>query len=56
MLQFVRLPEWGFEWLGDARYYGRRWCAHVGPWFVLIWQCSEADMDQYWREIGGHHG
>ncbi len=51
-MRFVRLPEWGLAWLGDARYYGWHWCAHVGPWLILIWQCSEADMEQYWHDMG----
>lgn len=50
-LQFVKAAEWGCEWLGDARYYGRRWCAHIGPWLVFIWQCSQSEMDAYHDEI-----
>lgn len=51
-MQFVRVPVWGLSWCGDARYYGRRWCAHVGPWLIFIWQCTEVDMDAFWAQYG----
>lgn len=43
-IQFVRVPDWRLEWCGDAGYYGRRWCAHVGPWLVFLWQMTD---DEY---------
>lgn len=45
-MQVIRAPGWGMSW-DDARYYGRRWCAHVGPWLIFIWQCSDAEMELY---------
>lgn len=40
MFQAVRVPEWCIEWHSDARYYGRKWCLHIGPWLVFIWPCE----------------
>jgi hypothetical protein len=43
----VRVPDWGLDWIGDARYYGFHWSAHVGPWLVFLWLCSAKTMDRY---------
>lgn len=34
-IQPVRVPGWGFD-LGEARYYGWRWCLHIGPWLLFF--------------------
>lgn len=47
----VRVPDWGLRWIGDARYYGWRWCAHVGPWLVFLRSCTKADMDAFHDEF-----
>lgn len=33
-MQVVRVPAWGLDY-GDASYWGRKHCAHIGPWLVL---------------------
>ena len=39
--QFGRVPGWGLS-ISEARYYGWRWCLHIGPFFVFFWQCEAA--------------
>ncbi len=45
-VQFVRVPSWGFSWLGGADYYGRRWCLHLGLWLIFIWQLTDEELEQ----------
>lgn len=35
-MSVVRVPGWSLS-LHEARYYGWRWCLHVGPWLVFFW-------------------
>jgi hypothetical protein len=51
MMVAVRVPDWGLAWVGDARYYGWRWCAHVGPWLVFIRSATPAEMDAFDAEL-----
>lgn len=48
MVQFVRVPGWGFS-IDDAGYYGWRWCIHFGPWLIFI-QPLTLDQAQQWVE------
>jgi hypothetical protein len=46
MIQFVRVPGWGFSFDGkDAWYYGRRWSLHIGPWLIFIWQLTDEQIE-----------
>ena len=40
-LQICRLPTWGLS-ITEARYYGWRWGAHIGPWLVFVGQAAAA--------------
>ncbi len=37
--QFARVPGWGLS-ISEARYYGWRWCLHIGPWLVFFGQAE----------------
>jgi hypothetical protein len=38
-MTIVRVPGWGLS-INDGRYYGWRWCLHVGPWLVFFGQAE----------------
>jgi hypothetical protein len=38
-MTIVRVPGWGLS-ITEARYYGYRWGAHVGPWLVFFGQAE----------------
>lgn len=38
-MTIVRVLSWGCS-ITEARYYGWRWGAHIGPWLVFFWRCE----------------
>ena len=38
-MTIVRVTGWGLS-ITEARYYGYRWGAHVGPWLVFFGQAE----------------
>lgn len=47
-MQVIRLPGWGFSYC-EARYYGRRHSLHIGPFWFLWGQMTDAEL-QAWGE------
>ena len=53
-MQVIRVPSWGFSY-GDACYYGRRHSLHIGPFWFLWGQMTDAEIEAWeeawhWRE------
>lgn len=47
-MQVIRVPSWGFSYC-EARYYGRRHSFHIGPFWLLWGQMTDAEL-QAWGE------
>lgn len=49
----IRVPDWSLD-LSDARYWGWRWCLHIGPFLIFFDSCGPGDAryerwaDQFW--------
>lgn len=43
-VQIISAASWGLS-AGCARYYGRRWFVHAGPWLFFVWQLKHPATD-----------
>lgn len=48
-MQVIRLPGWGFSYC-EARYYGRRHSLHIGPFWLLWGQMTDAELQAWGGE------